>query len=56
MAIGFSPKHVQELPLDSLTSEQFLVIAIEAVKKLGWNISHISETGFIAYTRLSMSS
>ena len=56
MAFGFSPKHIQEFILDNLSQEQFLVLAIEAVKKLGWNIGYTSETGFIAYTKFSMSS
>lgn len=56
MAFGLSPKHIQELPLDNLTPEQFLVIAIEAAKKLNWNIGYVSETGFVAYTGFSMSS
>lgn len=56
MAFGFSPKHIQTLPLDGLTHQQFLVLAIEAAKKLDWNIGFESETGFIAYTKFSMSS
>lgn len=56
MAFGVSPKHIQDIPLDNLTTEQFLVLAIEAAKKLGWNIGYTSETGFIAFTTFSMSS
>ena len=56
MAFGLSPKHTQELSLDNLTPEQFLVISIEAAKKLDWNIGYVSETGFVAYTGFSMSS
>ena len=56
MAFGLSPKHIQDLPLANLTTEQFLVIAIEAVKKLDWNVGYTSETGFIAFTKFSMSS
>lgn len=56
MAFGLTPKHIQDLPLDNLTTEQFLVLAIEAAKKLGWNINYSSETGFIAFTAFSMSS
>ncbi len=56
MAFGLSPKHIEELPLDNLTTEQFLVLAIEAAKTLGWNVGYTSETGFIAFTKFSMSS
>jgi rhomboid protease GluP len=56
MAFGFSPKHIQDLPLDNLTSDQFLVIAIATAKKLNWNVGFTNETGFIAHTRMSMSS
>lgn len=56
MAFGVSPKYIQDIPLDNLTTEQFLVLAMEAAKKLGWNIGYTSETGFIAFTAFSMSS
>jgi len=56
MALGFSPKFVQEIPLNDLTREQFLVLTIEAATQLGWNVGYKSETGFIAYTPISMSS
>ena len=56
MAFGLSPKHIEELPFDNLTTEQFLVLAIEAAKKLEWNVGYTSETGFIAFTKFSMSS
>jgi rhomboid protease GluP len=56
MAFGFSPKHSQDLSLEHLDKEHFLVIGIEAALKLNWNVSFVSETGFIAYTKFSMSS
>jgi rhomboid protease GluP len=56
MAFGFSPKHVQEYQLDNLDKEYFLVFAIEAAFQLDWDVSFISETGFIAYTKFSWSS
>jgi len=56
MAIGFSPKYVQDITLDNLSATHFLVLAIEAAKKLDWNIGYITENGFIAYTKFSMSS
>ena len=56
MAFGFSPKYSQDLSLGDITPEQFLVLALEAAKKLDWNVSYISENGFIAFTKFSMSS
>lgn len=56
MAFGLSPKYIQDLPLDNLTPEQFLVLTIEAAKKLDWNVDYASETGFIAKTKFSLSS
>lgn len=56
MAFGFSPKHVQDYQLNNLGKEHFLVLAIEAAFKLDWNVSFVSEAGFIAYTKFSLSS
>jgi rhomboid protease GluP len=56
MAFGFSPKHCQDFLLDNLDKEHFLAIAIETALKLDWDVSFVSETGFTAYTKFSMSS
>lgn len=56
MAFGLSPKYIREVPLDHFSGEQFLIIALEAAKKLNWTIGNISETGFVAYTKFSMKS
>lgn len=56
MAVGFSPKHEQTIELDNLSKEEFIVIAQEVVKQLEWKPSYICDTGFIAYTKFSMSS
>jgi rhomboid protease GluP len=56
MTFGFSPKHSQEIFLGNFDKEHFLVIAYETALKLGWDVSFISKTGFIAYTKFSMSS
>ena len=56
MAFGLSPKHIQEISLDDLSPEYFLIIALEIAKELDWNVGFISENGFIAYTKFSMSS
>lgn len=46
----FSQKHIEQLPLDNLSIEQFLILAIETSNVLGWVFGNISENGFIAYT------
>ncbi len=56
MGFGLTPKHNKDFPVENMTSEQFLIIAIETAEKLNWDIGHISEAGFIAYTEFSMSS
>jgi rhomboid protease GluP len=56
MAFGLSPKHVEELKTDSLTKKGALVIAVETAKNLDWEIGFLSKSGFIAYTKFSMSS
>src|SRR4051812_46916629 len=53
MALGLSKNYVQYLRLDNLTTEEFLVLAIEALRKLNWNASLISAKGFIASTASS---
>ncbi len=56
MAFGVSPKHLQEVPLNSLSPEQFLIIALECIKRLDWKVGYVSENGFIASTPFSLSS
>jgi len=56
MAFGLTPRFMQNFPFGDLTQEEFLVIAIETAKKLEWNVRYTSETGFIAYTKFSISS
>lgn len=48
--MGFSQKQVEQLPLDNLTTEQFLCVAIKTSNLLGWIFGDINKTGFIAYT------
>ncbi|MCO4293781.1 rhomboid family intramembrane serine protease [Solitalea sp. MAHUQ-68] len=50
MAIGFTPKHIDNLPFNELLPEQFLVVALDAAKQMDWQVGYISDTGFIAYT------
>jgi len=55
-SLGFSPKQIDSLPVFDLNKKQLFVLAFEAVKKLNWNVGFLSESGFIAYTKFSMSS
>jgi len=50
MAIGLTPKYIEDLPLNNLTSQEFLVIATEVAKRLNWDITYLSPTGIIAFT------
>jgi rhomboid protease GluP len=50
MLMRFAQKHIEQLPLDNLTAEQFLGLAIETSKLLGWVLGNINNTGFVAYT------
>ncbi len=50
MAIGLSPQYTSNVSLDGLTAAQFLVVALETVKKLGWDIGIIHPEAFVAYT------
>jgi rhomboid protease GluP len=56
MAFGFPPKYVQDVQLDILDKEHFLVLAIEAALQLNYNINFVSENGFIAHTPFSWNS
>ena len=53
MAFGLILKYARDLELENLSQENFLVIAIESAKKMNWNVSHITETGFTAYGKFS---
>jgi len=50
MAIGFTPKYIEDLYLDEFLPNQFIILAIETARKLGWQVDYINETGFIAFT------
>lgn len=56
MALGISPKHIQEVPITEFTPSEFLVLAIEAAKIQKWDIGTIKENGFVAYSGFSFSS
>jgi rhomboid protease GluP len=50
MAVGFTPKHIEDYPLNELTEAQFLIIALETAEKMAWKFANISDSGFDAYT------
>lgn len=56
MAFGIPPKYSQEINLDGMSTEQFIIVALEAVEKLDWSIGSIYELGFVAFTKFSWSS
>ena len=56
MSFALSPKHIKKLPIGNLTTNEFLIISMESAKKLGWDVSIISENSFIAFTKFSISS
>jgi rhomboid protease GluP len=53
---GYSPKIEKYIPLGEFPADRYLIIARQAVENLGWKLSHLSETGLIAYTGLSLQS
>jgi len=54
MAVGFTPKHVEDFPLNDLTQQLFLVLANETVKKIGWKVNYQSVNGLICFTNNGM--
>jgi rhomboid protease GluP len=56
MSFGFPPKYELSIPFIDISTEQFIVIAVEVIKKLGWDLNHISKAGLSAQTGFSMSS
>lgn len=53
---GYSPKVEKYIPLGEFPSDRYLIIAQQAIENLGWKLSHLSESGIIAYTGLSLQS
>mgnify|MGYP000023540737 CR=1 FL=1 len=54
ISFGFSPKQIDNLPVTELNKKQLYVLAFETAKKLNWNIGFLSESGFVAYTKMSL--
>jgi rhomboid protease GluP len=53
---GYSPKIEKYIPLAEFPADKYLIIAKQAIENLGWSLSHVSETGLIAYTPISFQS
>jgi len=56
MAFGLSPKYEFDSTFNELSSEEILVISLNAAQQLGWNVNPASRKGFQAYTGMSFSS
>jgi len=56
VSFGFSPKQIDNLHISDLNKKQLFVLAFDTAKQLNWEIGYLSESGFIAYTKFSMSS
>ena len=54
MLMNFTQKHNVELQLANITPQQFLNIAIETSKSLGWIYGSLTDNGFVAYTNNGM--
>ena len=50
MAVGFTPKHSEEIELNDFTPEQFLMLLKIAAEEMKWEVGYISAAGLIAYT------
>jgi len=48
MAFGLTPSYVEILYPNKFNNSQFLVVAIETAKSLGWQIDQMNESGFRA--------
>lgn len=53
---AYSPKVEKYIPLADFPADKYLIIVQQVVENLGWKLSHLSETGLIAYTGLSWQS
>lgn len=51
MAIGFTPKHLEELPLTNYSANQYLELALKAAESIEWQVFYVSSIGFKAYAK-----
>jgi len=54
MAVGFTPKHIEELPFSNLSQKEALALVIKTAEKSGWQVNYASKSGIIAYTTNGM--
>jgi rhomboid protease GluP len=54
MSFGLTPNSTIDIGLDHLTPGQFLVLCLDIVAELGWDVRYTSESGFIAITTKKM--
>ena len=50
MAFGFPASHIQYIPFNHLTRQEFLYYSIKACQELNWNITEINDSEIIAET------
>lgn len=50
MKLEFKQQLIEQLPLEDLTTNQFITLAIKASDQLGWIVANTTENGLIAYT------
>jgi len=50
MASAFVPDHTFDFQAEGLIREQFIVMAVETARSLSWNITYLTQNGFIAQT------
>jgi rhomboid protease GluP len=56
MAVGFPPKHSEVITHSNISKEQFMALAMEAIKNLEWTASGVRQNRIIAYKSMSLSS
>lgn len=50
MAFGFPASHIQYIPYNHLTRQEFLYYSIKACQELNWNVTEINDSEIIAET------
>lgn len=54
MAVGFTPKHLEEHSFTDLSPQEALALIVKAAEKLNWSVSYLSRNGIKAYTQNGM--
>lgn len=50
MAVGFTPKHIEEFQFSDLAQQEALALLIKTAEKSGWQVTYASHSGIMAYT------